>query len=144
MTVVKKPDNGSNPRKKNDPRDIPGMAAMIWQPGQSGNPKGRTPGTTIEALILKMLDHTVGEGEDAMTRMEMLATILIDEALNRRDYRIIRDLLDRLWPKPIRLQGDPDFPLLPEPEPSDLSKLSDEELEQLMKLRDKMRRVSSE
>lgn len=100
MTVVRKKKGAKKKasNKKSDPRNIPAMKKNIWKPGQSGNPKGRKPGKTIETIVLAMLDKEIGTGKDKMSRMEMLATVIIDDAISKRDPKIIKQLLDRLWP----------------------------------------------
>ena len=59
-----------------------------FQPGQSGNPKGRPPGP-MTALLRDTLDANDGE------LIETLVQTAIDKALSG-DFRFFREILDRV------------------------------------------------
>lgn len=92
----KGPQHAYNPN--NDPKNIPAMRERMWKKGQSGNPKGGPPRVSLEAIVERMLDEKIGRGKDAITRREALATVLVDEMINRRNVPMIRDVLQRIWP----------------------------------------------
>jgi hypothetical protein len=62
-----------------------------WAPGQSGNPKGKAPGTQRWATRLRAL---LAEGDDA------LAVQVVMEKVREGDGVAARFMLDRLFPKP--------------------------------------------
>lgn len=90
------PPHTYNP--KSDPRNIEKMRDRMWKKGQSGNPKGPPKRKSLEAIIEEMLDETIGRGRDAITRRDALATVVIDEIINKRNVSMIKDVLQRLWP----------------------------------------------
>lgn len=97
--MAAKPKSGDGkPRKKNDPRNIPGMKAKMWKPGQSGNPKGPPRRKTLEAHVEELMDEKIGRGKDAITRREALATLIVDE-LMKRNMKLLRTYMDRVWPE---------------------------------------------
>lgn len=97
--MARKPTGGGRARNPNaSPRNIPAMREKMWKPGQSGNPKGPPPRRSLEAIVQQLLDEQIGIGADTMTRREALATVIIDEMINRRNSPIIKELLSRLWP----------------------------------------------
>lgn len=80
------------------PKNIPAMAENIWQPGESGNPKGRPPRVSLESVVESLMDETIGKGADQVTRREALGAIIVDE-LMRRDSKMMKAYLDRVWPE---------------------------------------------
>lgn len=74
------------------------MRERMFKPGQSGNPKGRQKGRTLEEEVRKLLDAKLSTGADAPTRLEALAAILLEEVMQKRNTALIRATLDRLWP----------------------------------------------
>ena len=71
----------------------------LFQPGQSGNPKGRPQGSRNKTIIAL---ETLGEGE-----VEDIVKALIEKA-KAGDPMAARPILDRVWParKGARLQFD--------------------------------------
>ena len=71
----------------------------LFQPGQSGNPKGRPQGSRNKTIIAL---ETLGEGE-----VEYIVKALIEKA-KAGDAMAARPILDRVWParKGARLQFD--------------------------------------
>ena len=72
-----------------------------FQPGQSGNPAGKRPGTRNRATVL--IEQMMG-GE-----AERVARVAIEEALAKKPYAV-RACLDRLAPKPRRHSVVADLP----------------------------------
>ena len=83
-----------------------------WKPGESGNPAGRPKTPSLETILRKYLGEKISVGTpDETTRMEAMAKLVFSEGVTNRNHRIMIALLDRLWPKPIKIQGDPDNPI---------------------------------
>ena len=79
-----------------------------FQPGQSGNPRGRPPERPIAAAIRDLLDRDDGEALTA------IAAVTVSKARSG-DFRFIRELLDRIDGKVtdrLELNGNPDIPLI--------------------------------
>lgn len=117
------------------PRFVSGQ----FKPGQSGNPAGRPKRKPLDEVVLEMLDQEVTA--DGRTRTDQLAVILLDEILNKRNGRMLKEVLSRLWPVKQIISGDPDNPVIPrsaESEERDLSVLSDAELRVMDKLEKKI------
>ena len=95
--------------KSGKPDPSPQIAPYRFKPGQSGNPKGRRPGTaTFEAVMTKLLDEavkvTLDDGtKTERTRREQIAHIILDEIIVHRNPAVLRELMARIWPTP---QGD--------------------------------------
>lgn len=68
-----------------------------WKPGQSGNPKGRPRKKTLEELIYEVLDEEQ-PGTGGWDRHEALARVIVDMML-KRDGRIIKEYMARVWPQ---------------------------------------------
>jgi len=124
------PTTESAPDKK-----LQGKAASLanlrppWKPGESGNPKGSKPRRKVEDVVLQLLDVEIDE--EGTQRVDRLANLVLDLVLNKKNVPMLRELLGRLWPKPLRIQGDPEFPIPMAPtnsEPEDLSQYTDEQL----------------
>lgn len=75
------------------------MREKMWKPGESGNPAGPPPRRTLEAIVQQMLDEKISEGVDAMTRREALAAIVLDEAMTKRNTKVLTEVMQRLWPQ---------------------------------------------
>ncbi len=60
-----------------------------WQPGESGNLKGRPPGRSITAALRK-----IAEADNEAKKLE-LAQVVWDRAL-AGDFRFVEELIDRL------------------------------------------------
>lgn len=82
-----------------------------WKKGQSGNPKGMTPGTktaparTFTEICRQYLSEPIAEG-DHRTRAEVLATAMYSKGL-KGDTRAASVILDRIDPaiKKIEMTG---------------------------------------
>lgn len=67
-----------------------------FQPGQSGNPKGRPPKErVISDVLLKML-------KDKPELITALATTLLELSLKKKDMAAIKEVLDRLEGKTVQ------------------------------------------
>jgi hypothetical protein len=85
------------------PRKVP-TNGKKFQPGQSGNPKGRPK--KIPALD-KLLNEVLGSVEDEDSEMKAVINALITRA-KKGDVRAAEVLLDRAYGKPkqdIKLEG---------------------------------------
>lgn len=84
--------------KDGRPHPQPHLQKFEFQPGRSGNPSGRAPGTwSFEQIIAKILDEIV-DGET--TRRELVARIFIDEIVQKRNTVLMKAFLDRVYPTP--------------------------------------------
>ncbi len=117
----------------------PQLEANKWKPGQSGNPKGRPKRKSLEEVLREYLAkvlETDKEGNE-VTRLDAMAKVVFSEGVTKRNAKVMIALMDRLWPKPIRLQGDPDNPLhIVQREPN-LDHMSDKDLRQMDRLNEK-------
>ncbi len=92
----------------------PRCVEQRWQPGQSGNPAGRPKNPSLETILRKHLGEDLPPDPETgavITRLEAAARVIFSEGITKRKSRVMIALLDRLWPKPIRIQGDPDNPI---------------------------------
>lgn len=81
------------------------LRGHVFKPGQSGNPKGRPKGRTLVEIINDVLAEEVRIGDgDSVSRMEAAVRIAADEAIRNRDVRWFRELMDRISPKPKRIE----------------------------------------
>ena len=80
-----------------------------WKPGQSGNPAGRPKTKSLEEILRKHLGETI-PGSDS-TRLEAMAKVLFSEGIVNKNSKIMLAIFDRLWPKPIKIQGDIENPI---------------------------------
>ena len=99
-----------------NPKDHPKMRAAMWKKGQSGNPKGRPKRPTFEALVATILDEHI-PGSD-VTKREALARVFVD-AMLKRNAPMIREFLERSWPKTTRLEVESVQPRSPEYVPTE-------------------------
>lgn len=85
--------NGGKHRKKpGNPRGNPATLRPPWKKGESGNPRGRPPGSVdFWASIVKELRKKDRSGK---TKAEKLVAALIDRAMDG-DVRVLLELLDR-------------------------------------------------
>jgi len=91
-------------RKGNPGTQHPKFIAAQWKPGQSGNPKGRTPRKSLETIMKDILAErfTVeieGGDEVSMTKLEALGRIIVEEMIEHRNIRAIEAYLERTWAK---------------------------------------------
>ena len=94
----------------------PEFVANTYRPGQSGNPNGRPKRKGLEEILRDHLEKTIpipggAKGEET-TRLELMAKVLFSEGITKRNSKVMLAIFDRLWPKPIKIQGDPESPLL--------------------------------
>ncbi len=108
------PDPEINPRT-GEPFP-PEFLAARFQPGHSGNPKGRTKGQkSLKSVLLKLLDeplldpdtrepveHREAEGDGTMTKLEALGRMLMEGALKSRpDRQMLEIIVSQIMPKPM-------------------------------------------
>ncbi len=72
-----------------------------WKPGQSGNPKGLPKGRTFEQEVQAILAKKF-PGHD-FTNREQTARKFV-EMLTKGNLHAIRDLMEREWPKILKVQ----------------------------------------
>jgi hypothetical protein len=79
------------------------LAANLWKPGQSGNPKGRGRPTPLTAALLKQLQKKL-PGADDQTIADALAARLIKLALkeNAKSLEALLAIFDRVEGKPFQ------------------------------------------
>lgn len=83
---------------KNDPRRNPAMREKMWKPGQSGNPNGPPRRKTLEELVGRLLEGPMTIDGREVSGMEALAMVVLNEAMQRRNDKVLKELLARLWP----------------------------------------------
>ena len=101
-----------------------------------GNPKCLLNQKSLDEQILGVFDEVPNGAKQ--TRLELLARVIVYEAIYNRNTKMLIALLDRLWPKPTANHLEADQPVIPEAVKPDLSCLSDEELRFMMKIRKKL------
>jgi hypothetical protein len=73
-----------------------------WKKGESGNPVGRPPRPSLEALIEEVLDEPVsGTG---YSHREVLARAFVSQCVKGHP-RALALLFERAWPKPIQIEA---------------------------------------
>ena len=88
------------------------LHATRWKPGQSGNPKGRTPRKrfreAFEAELQKPApaDHELVKPGERITQIELLARVFV-QALENGQLWAWRAYLKREWPV-THVRGEPD------------------------------------
>ena len=87
----------------------PKMLAQRWKPGQTGNPAGRPRIPTLEEIMRKHLGGLV-DGTDS-TRLEVMAKLIFSEGVTKKNAKVLIALMDRLWPKPLKIIGDAENPI---------------------------------
>ncbi len=109
--------------------------AAQFKPGESGNPKGRPKGKTWDEAMTVFLAGLLEKDPKQRTRLEAAVEIAFSEAFTKRNAKIMVAIMDRLWPKPLKIQGNPEAPIVVETrEKRDLSQLSTVELKVWRKL----------
>jgi hypothetical protein len=110
-------------RRKNNDKSPGGVTGKGFRPGRSGNPAGRPKGQSITALLRAELDKD--------DNAQALAEMIVRKALSG-DIHFCKLILDRTEGKvPDRIAGPDGGPLGPT---MDLSLLSDEDLETLLRI----------
>ncbi len=101
---------------KLSPHDIPAMRDNMWKPGQSGNPLGAAKHRTFEQIVRDVLREKV-DGSD-IDQFEVLARVVVEEAIKTRNTQVIKLLVERLWPmtKMINANLTTENPLTASPE----------------------------
>lgn len=94
----------------------PEFVAARFQPGSSGNPKGRRKGQkSLKSVLLDLLDeplldpetrepveHREAEGDGTMSKLEALGRMLMEGALRPRPDRQMLDMVvSQIMPKPM-------------------------------------------
>ena len=87
----------------------PKMLEQRWKKGQSGNPAGKPRTPTLEEIMRKHLGGLV-EGTDS-TRLEVMSKLIFNEGVTKKNTKLLIALMDRLWPKPIKIIGDAENPI---------------------------------
>ena len=93
----------------------PPKGAKLFKKGESGNPKGRPRGKTMSTIIKELGEQLtpkqlrdseevrqfLTDNGKAATNSEVLAVMLWHKALNKKDLKAIREILDRLEGRPV-------------------------------------------
>jgi hypothetical protein len=119
--------------KKRKPRGDPSkIRPFQWQPGQSGNPKGRPRKPRLEDILMEVLERVPKELDP---QQRPLAYVLIRnwvaEGIKTKDTQIITEIFNRVDGKVkdrIELGGEDGAPI--RIQRVDAKKLTDEELTQ--------------
>lgn len=109
---------------------------------QCENPKCALNLPSLDEQISRVLDEVPGGGE--ASRIELLARIILDEAMRNRDPKLLIALLDRLWPKPGGGDATPEQPRHARVAEPDLARLSDDELRSLSATRKRISQRNAE
>lgn len=91
---------------KNDPRRNPAMRERMWRPGQSGNPAGPPRRKTLEEIVGRLLEEAMVVDGQTVPGMEALAKVVLHEAMQRRNDKVLKELLARLWPATQKVEVD--------------------------------------
>lgn len=119
-------------RKRTLPKEL---EPHKWKPGQSGNPKGRPKKQTMEEVLSQYLQVEIpvkGKGKKAgdehITRLEAMVRKIFALGVDKENAKVLIAIMDRLYPKPIILKGDPENPVVVE---QDLSRYSTDLLREM-------------
>ncbi len=98
-----------------------------WKPGQSGNPKGRPKKQTLEEELSQYLQAEIADadsetGEVRITRLHAMVRKIFALGVDKENAQVLIAIMDRLYPKPIVIKGDPEAPIAVEHQ--DLSRYS--------------------
>jgi hypothetical protein len=92
MMAEEQPDS-SQPRNAADH-----LKKHRWQPGQSGNPKGKVARESFESIVNRLLDLDHPDKDVDCSRREYIARQFIDMMEGRND-KVLKEFADRVWPK---------------------------------------------
>lgn len=90
---------------KNDPRRIPAMRERMWKPGQSGNLAGPPRRKTLEEIVGRLLEEQMTMDGKVVSGMEALGAVVLHEAMQRRNDKVLKELLARLWPTTVNVNA---------------------------------------
>ena len=97
------------PDKQTDSRPGRGRVKTSWKPGQSGNPKGRTPKKLCLTSLLKEALEQIEEG-DTKTNAEKVVEALVSVAKDKKARAFAplnKEVFDRVdGSVPTKVQGD--------------------------------------
>lgn len=79
-----------------------------WVPGQSGNPKGRPKGKTLEETIRARLMEESPDNPGKI-RLDDMAETILREVIVHADSKITTATMDRLWPKVDKVEHNHTF-----------------------------------
>jgi hypothetical protein len=108
---------------------------------QCGNPKRLLNQKSLDEQISGVLYEVPNGAKES--RLELLARVIVYEAIYNRNTKMLIALLDRLWPKPTAIHLEAEQPVIPEAVKPDLSCLSDEELRFMVRIRRKIAKANS-
>lgn len=146
--AAKKKVPGKKGAKKKDAKTPdavlpPAFVDAQWKPGQSGNPAGRPKKKSFEEVMKDYLEGQLPNDAQGRTRLEAMVAIVFSEGVTKRNAKVMIALLDRLYPKSLKLVGDPENPLTIAPTEPDLSQCTDKEVKAIIAARKILKRVSS-
>ncbi len=107
-----KPDELAPPGTPPELRGLmhPKMVAGRWKPGQSGNPAGKPQTPTLEEVLREHLSGREDGSED--TRLQAMAKEIYTEGVGNHNSKVLIAIMDRLYPKPLKIIGDADQPIV--------------------------------
>ncbi len=68
-----------------------------WKPGQSGNPAGSQKRKTLEEEVMRLLNTSLRDGQDAP--LDIMAKQIVAHIARGKDTALTRELLKRIWPE---------------------------------------------
>ncbi len=87
-----------------------GLASTSWKPGQSGNPKGKPPGTLSLVSELRKILAEIPDGQK-QSYARLWITKYLQEGLKGKE-KILCDGIDGKAKQAIEIGGDPDNPVI--------------------------------
>jgi hypothetical protein len=85
--------------KKVHPNSLANL--KMWQPGESGNPAGKPPGTTLTKKLRDIVEKNEGEVADALVRAAVKAAL-------KGDFRFWQEIINRVEGKVADRVAGPD------------------------------------
>jgi hypothetical protein len=73
--------------KKVHPNSLANL--KMWQPGESGNPAGKPPGTTLTKRLRDIVEKNEGEVADALVKAAVKAAL-------KGDFRFWQEIINRV------------------------------------------------